>query len=92
MSTPLFKVHNQVRKRAGFKASADETSNDGDRILDEQGTANLWRAFGNPRLSVSGSDTIEQDEFIDDIRHQMVKSDREHQVGIGIIAILSCVL
>lgn len=35
---------------------------------------------------------VEQDEVIGDICHQMVKSDREHQVGVGIIALLSCVL
>jgi hypothetical protein len=51
MSTALFQVHNRFRKRAGFKANTSETSNDGDRILDEQGTAN--RALEISGLSTS---------------------------------------
>jgi hypothetical protein len=35
---------------------------------------------------------LEQDEVIGDICHQMAKSDREHQVGVAIVALLSCVL
>lgn len=32
-------MQTQVRKRVGFKADTDGPPNDGDRILDEQGTA-----------------------------------------------------
>jgi len=37
-------------------------------------------------------DEQEQDEVIDGIRHQMTKSCRGHEIGVGIIALLSCVL
>lgn len=39
MSTPLSTMHNQARKRVGFKADADGLPDDGDRILDEQGNS-----------------------------------------------------
>lgn len=86
-TTPLHMMHNQVRNRVGSK----HFSIDGDPILDEQGTVNLWRTPRNSRL-IFGSGTTEQDEVIEDIRHQMVQLDHEYRVGIGIIAILSCVL
>lgn len=41
---------------------------------------------------ISNSGTLEQDEVIDDIRHQMTKSGREHEIGVGMITLLSCVL
>ena len=34
----------------------------------------------------------EQEEVIDDLRHQMLKLDLEYQVGISVIAILSSAL
>jgi len=37
-------------------------------------------------------DEQEQDEVIDGIRHKMEKSDREHQLGTGIMALLSFIL
>ena len=83
-------MHTQVRKRTGFKTSADELPGDGARVLDEQGTADLWCTLNLTADSCFGD--LEQDEVIGDICHQMVKSGREHQVGVGIIALLSCVL
>jgi len=89
MSMPLSMAYSQVRKRVGFKANTDGLPNDrGDQIIDEQGIA-------NPRSTASKFPAdleLEQDQVIDDIRHQMVKSDLEHQVGIGIITLLSCAL
>lgn len=41
MSTSLSAVQNQVRKRFGFKADTNELSDDGNRVLDEQGAINL---------------------------------------------------
>ena len=94
MSTSLSTMGNQARKRVGFKADTDELPNDGDRILDEQGTVNSWHPHslgsGSPADLQPGS--LEQDEVIDDIRHQMAKSDRETRVGTGIVALSSCVL
>jgi hypothetical protein len=80
----------QFRKRVGSKASTGRAPNDGDRILDEQGTATCAAPRNSRLISYFGGP--EQDEVIDDIRHQILKSDREHQVGIGVIALLSCVL
>lgn len=45
MSTPLSTVQNQLRKRVGFNANTDRLPSDGDRILDEQGTADLCRTL-----------------------------------------------
>jgi len=81
-------MRNQARKRVGFKADTDGLPDDGGRILDEQGTVNPWHLL-NSQLN---SGALEQDEVIDDIRHRMSKSDRENQVGVGIMALLSCVL
>lgn len=36
-------MQTQVRKRVGFKADTDGLPNDGDRILDEQGAADMCR-------------------------------------------------
>lgn len=46
--TPLSTMKNQVRKRVGFKANNDGFPNDGDRILDEQGTADICRTLELP--------------------------------------------
>lgn len=83
-------MHNQARKRVGFKADTDGLPDDGDRILDEQG--NYRQPVARSLQLISNSGGLEQDEVIDDVRGQMEKSDREHQVGIGVIALLSCVL
>jgi hypothetical protein len=41
MSTTLSVMHNQARKRVGFKADTDALPDDRDPILDEQGKVNV---------------------------------------------------
>lgn len=91
MSEPLSMLHNQVRKRVGLRTNTQEFSNDEDRILDEQGTLKRCTPSKFPTYILFRF-YLEQDEVINDIRRQMVTSDREHQVGIGVIATLSCTL
>ena len=48
MSTPLSTMRNELRRRFGPNTNTKDFPDGGHRILDEQGTANLWRTLEIP--------------------------------------------